>query len=104
MCVAEFPGLRALQEDLDGMDRISMLLITDEDAEPVRTFLDERDLTDLPVYLARQGVPSPIHATTRPAAFVVDCDGTVSLRHAGGAEWNTEEFRRFLEARVRATC
>lgn len=104
-CVAELPRIAELAAAIPEGRRISIALVTDEDREPVQEFARQFvGLTDLPVYLARSGIPGAIWSSVRPAAFVVDCRGRVVFRHVGPADWGSEEVVRFLELLEESTC
>ncbi|MCP4657180.1 MAG: TlpA family protein disulfide reductase [bacterium] len=91
-CVAEMPSIQRLYESLADED-VAFLLVSEEDAETVRSLLEARDL-NLPVYL---GVASAIYQSKGiPVTFIIDRDGTIVFRHLGSADWDQEACRAFI--------
>lgn len=95
-CVAELGSIQRLRDSLDGAP-VEFLLVSPEDAEPVRRFLRRHDYR-LPVYLEAAPMPEAYGLRALPTTFVVDARGDIVLRHRGAAEWDRRAVRDFLLA------
>jgi thiol-disulfide isomerase/thioredoxin/Zn-dependent protease len=93
-CLAEMPSIEALHEAVKD-EGIAMVLVTQEEPEHVRAFVEKKGW-QMPIYIARRGVPAVFNTEAIPATFILNRRGEVVFRHVGRADWNTEECRAFL--------
>jgi thiol-disulfide isomerase/thioredoxin len=94
-CVAEMPSIQRLYDRLRG-EGVAFALVTSEEAEPVRRFMERNDYT-LPVYLGGEWVPRYLQPRAIPTTYIVRPDGKVMLKHTGAMEWDAPRVREFLE-------
>lgn len=95
-CVAEIPAINKLHEDL-GDEVAFVMLSMDNDFEKAISFKDRKDY-DLPVYTQVGPMPQMYHSNALPTTFVIDAKGKLVLTHKGMADYDTKEFRNFLES------
>ncbi len=96
-CIAEMPSIQKLYEQSDPKNTAFVMISVDEDPEKVKKFIKRKKYT-FPVYtLTAQGVPVQYASQSIPITFVISADGKVVLRHAGMANYNTEDFKKFLQ-------
>jgi thiol-disulfide isomerase/thioredoxin len=93
-CVAEVPSIQDLYDSVK--DRgVAVVLVTQEDPEHVRRFVAEKGW-NVPVFIARDGIPQVFQCDAIPTTFIVNRRGEVVYQHTGGVDWNTSECREFL--------
>jgi len=95
-CIREISGIEKLWESLRG-EPIVFLLITDEDEDRVRQYLQSAP-TAFPVYLPaeKQELPKPFDNYGRPATFILDRVGRIVFRQTGAANWDQDAVRIYL--------
>lgn len=94
-CVAEMPAIQRLHDAVSA-EGIALALVSNEDADTVRGFVQKRGYT-FPVYLS-QNLPGVFDTETIPATFVVSREGRVVLSHTGAAAWDSTACKSFLRA------
>ncbi|MEZ5070368.1 MAG: TlpA disulfide reductase family protein [Bacteroidales bacterium] len=96
-CVAELPEIRKAHEKHG--EQVRFLLVTQEQPERVRAFLEKRG-EDLPVYFARGPLPPNLQASAIPTTYIVSRDGRIVTRKTGAANWDSRAtdkiFRQLL--------
>lgn len=96
-CVAEMPGIESLYQDLKDDPNVAIVLISsDQDKEKARKFLSRKEYT-MPVYFLKNGVPTVFSSSSIPTTFVISPKGKVVMKKSGMANYDTEDFKRFLE-------
>lgn len=95
-CVAEMPAINKLHKDL-GDEVVFVMLSMDNDFGKAISFKDRKDY-DLPVYTQVGPMPQMYHSNALPTTFVIDAKGKLVLTHKGMADYNTDEFRKFLKS------
>ncbi len=93
-CIAEIPGISDLHEDF--ANGVNFVLISNENPEVIKAFLEKNNYADLPVYYASY-IPRDFSSQSIPATFVVDRKGTVVLKKLGAARWNSGKTRKLLD-------
>lgn len=93
-CVAELPSIAALHKDYK--DQISFVLVSRENPEVVKRFLDKKDL-NLPVYFPSMEVPEVLQSNTLPTNYLIDGKGNIVIAEKGAADWNSKKVREVLE-------
>lgn len=96
-CVAEMPDINDLYEGLDIPQEqvVFMMVSVDEDKERIGKFLGRRDFS-FPVYHAKM-VPGEFEVNSIPTTYVIDKQGNIVFKQQGLAEYDTEDFRSFLQ-------
>ncbi len=94
-CIAEMSEIQALHDSLMAHN-ISFLVISEEDRNTVRSFVQQQGYT-FPVYVTER-VPQVFESRGIPASFVVDRQGLIVLRKIGAGQWDTDTCRGFLRS------
>jgi thiol-disulfide isomerase/thioredoxin len=92
-CVQEMPSIQALYDQMK--DEIAVVCISDEEAETVQTFIDEKGYT-FPIYLIEGERPEDFHTWGIPATFILTPEGKMAFRHTGSAQWDHETSLNFI--------
>ena len=92
-CLKELPTLQALYEEHQD---ITLVLVSSEDHETVRRYIEQREYT-FPVYTSGSPPPDVFKSGSIPVTFVIDPKGRVVLRHTGIADWNDDRVVVFLK-------
>ena len=95
-CVMELPSIDRLYRSVASQD-VAFVLVTDEEPETVREFLDGKDW-DLPIYLVEDEVPEGLGSGTIPNTLIVGPGGRIRFTHAGAGNYDTDSAREFLSA------
>ena len=101
-CKREMPSLARLQAEFDPKALKVVTIAVDRSApEKIRTFMDEAQAADLPVYR------DPKMATMKgfalkglPTTLVVDDEGRIIARHDGYAEWDDPDIVKALRSHL----
>lgn len=95
-CLAEMPGLQALYQRVDTAKVAFVLVSADEDPGRAKALLKHKGYT-MPVYFPAAPLPAPFASASIPYTVILAPDGQVAARHAGMADYDTDEFRQALE-------
>lgn len=95
-CVAEMPSIESLYGKIDKSKVAFVILDWFEDSKKVSKFIKAKNYT-FPVYLVNGDVPSQLNVPSIPTTFVISPNGFISAKHTGTTNYDTEEFRVFLE-------
>jgi thiol-disulfide isomerase/thioredoxin len=99
-CIAEMPGIQRLYTKVD-RDKVAFVMLTvDDDPEKAKRFIEKKKYT-FPVYSIDGPVPRDFATQAIPSTFVLDKNGKIVARHDGMADYDTDEFREFLDGLVR---
>jgi thiol-disulfide isomerase/thioredoxin len=93
-CVMEMPSIDKLYRSIDPQE-VAFVLVTDEDAEEVRDFLDGKEW-DLPIYLVEDEVPEGLASESIPYTTIVNPEGRIRFTHGGSGNYDTDSAREFL--------
>ena len=93
-CRAEMPSLENLYQDYG--NRISMILVTNEEPAVVKEFIDKKGYT-FPVYISGGGNPQAFSSKSIPATFIVNRDGQVVYQRTGAFDWNSKKVKKFID-------
>lgn len=94
-CIAELPSIQKLYADYG--KEIDFVLLTDEDSEVVREFLEKKQY-DLPVFISRMQAPEKLYERSIPTNYVIDKAGKIIIKETGATDWNSEKVREVLDA------
>ena len=95
-CVDEMPDIEALWQSMSAHgDSVAFVLLSEEEAEPVRKFVEEQALS-APIYITTGPLPDVFESRGVPATFIVDPQGTIVFRRTGAASWNNDACRNYL--------
>ncbi|WP_186434686.1 TlpA family protein disulfide reductase [Dokdonia sp. Hel_I_53] len=93
-CIAELPSIEKLYEDYN--NKVTFLLITDEDPKIVKKFLDKKGYS-LPVYMPLIKTPPILFERTIPTNYVIDQNGKIIIKEQGASNWNSEQVREVFD-------
>lgn len=94
-CVKELPSIQALA-DAFADEPVRFLVVSDEDAETVRRFAEDKDFR-LPFARSTTALPEAFDSGGLiPATFILDRQGRVRHRHVGFRDWDSPELHDFL--------
>lgn len=97
-CIAEMPNIQALYQDFQNHDQIVFLMISmDEDIDKARRFLQNKEFT-FPAYRLASARPKALQSTLLPTTYVIDRQGWIVVEKRGMANYNTTQFRTFLNS------
>jgi peroxiredoxin len=105
-CVRELASIQALRDTLaDSGAEVRFLLVSPEDRETVRRFVQRHDYA-LPFYTEAAPLPRAFGLEALPTSYVIDRRGRIVLKHRGATEWNRPAVIAFLRtlAQERATA
>lgn len=96
-CRAEMPSIQNLYNKVNGDSIAFVMLSIDAEDQPqkVSQYIDAKGFT-FPVFIAGD-LPEQLQVKTIPSTFVIDNDGTIAYKKTGMAEYDTKQFRKFLE-------
>lgn len=94
-CLAEFPSLEALQQQLPQIKIIGVAF--DEDASTYQAYLQRRPLP-FPTVLDTTGVAHTSFGTFRPPeTYILDKSGTIRRKFVGAQDWTSPEIVATLQ-------
>ncbi|MEB8330169.1 TlpA disulfide reductase family protein [Flavobacteriaceae bacterium KMM 6897] len=94
-CIAEMPSIDKLHKEM-GDEVVFVMLSLDKDFQKAKDF-DKRKGYDLPIYALGSNLPTMYQSSSIPTTFVIDSKGYLVLEHKGMADYDTAEFKVFLE-------
>ncbi|SRX55177.1 TlpA disulfide reductase family protein [Aequorivita sp. CIP111184] len=95
-CIAEMPSIDKLHDEM-GDEVAFVMLSLDQDFELAKAF-DKRKGYNLPIYAPASNLPSMYESSAIPTTYVIDADGNLALTHKGMADYNSDEFKKFLNS------
>jgi len=93
-CIAELPSIQELFNDYG--DKIDFLLLTNEDPEVVRRFLEKKKY-NLPVFIPRMQAPQKLFERSIPTNYIIDKSGKIIIKETGATDWNSKKVRDILK-------
>ena len=96
-CIAEMPGINKLYNDIKDEDVVFLMLSVDKDFAKAKRFNEKKGF-DFEVYEVDGGIPEMYYTESIPTTFVITAKGELALRHEGMADYNTKDFRQFLQS------
>ncbi|MGI4883382.1 MAG: TlpA family protein disulfide reductase [Janthinobacterium lividum] len=95
-CRAEMPALQHLYSQVDTARVAFVLVSLDENPARARRVVQQAGYT-FPVFFPAAPLPKAFDTKSIPTTFVLRPDGTVATRHEGMADYDTAEFRAYLQ-------
>lgn len=104
-CIREMPSLQRLQQARGGADFTVIALSQDLRGWPIVTpFLEEHDLTTLPIYVdPMTAIARAMKVKGLPTSILLDRQGRELGRLAGHAEWDSAEALALIDHYLRVT-
>ncbi|MFO8147414.1 MAG: TlpA family protein disulfide reductase [Bacteroidota bacterium] len=98
-CIAEMPGINKLYKDVDKENVAFIMLSVDQDFQKAIDY-NKRKGYDFEVYEAVGGLPQMYHSQSIPTTYVIDSGGNLVLTHMGMGDYNTKDFKEFLNDQI----
>jgi len=98
-CRAEMPTIQKLYDKIES-DKIAFVMLSiDEDVNKnkVAKYISDRAFT-FPVFMPSGYLSQQLVVPSIPTTFVISKDGKILTKEVGTANYDTEKFRKFLEA------
>ena len=97
-CRIEMPSIQKMYEKIDKEKIVFIMLAVDErkDFDKVVNFIDDKEYT-FPVYVPHEFLPEQLMVKIIPTTFVIDPKGKIATKETGAANYDTDEFKTFLE-------
>lgn len=95
-CVAEMPAIDKLHQEM-GDEVAFVMLSRDQSFEKAISYKKRKDYS-LPIYTLASPLPAMYRSTALPTTYVIDAEGNLALTHKGMADYNTGEFKSFLNS------
>jgi thiol-disulfide isomerase/thioredoxin len=98
-CRAEMPTIQSLYNTVKSKDMVFVMLSIDR-ADPirkVREYITKSDYT-FPVYILKGQPTEQLRVPTIPTTFIISKKGKVIRKEVGMKNYDTEKFRKFLQA------
>ena len=95
-CVAEMPSIDNLHEEM-GDEVAFVMLSMDKNFDKAISFNRKKEY-DLPIYQLASQLPAMYRSSAIPTTFVIDADGNLALTHKGMADYDTDDFKSFLNS------
>jgi thiol-disulfide isomerase/thioredoxin len=92
---AELKSVQNLYEDFKG--KVDFYIITDEEREPVKEFMEENGFF-FPVTYLIIGDKSPLPILEPPGTYILDRDGKVAVKREGIADWDSRTVNELIES------
>ncbi len=93
-CRAEMPSIEKLYKKFG--TRIRFVILTQEDPQKVRSFLEKYGYT-FPVYIG-QIAGSELASRTIPSTTIIDPAGIIRVNKGGAYNWNSGRVRRLIDS------
>lgn len=97
-CRIEMPSIQKLYSQVD-TDKILFIMLSvdrSEDIDKVKNFINDKEYT-FPVYTPASTLPNQLQVKMIPSTFVISPDGKVVSHESGTANYDTPEFKAFIE-------
>lgn len=99
-CIAEMPNIQELYEQYKNENEVAFVMVSmDEEVEKARDFLERKEFT-FPVYRLAGSRPKSLQSTVLPTTIVIDKEENIVVKRRGMANYNTSEFKNFLDSTV----
>jgi thiol-disulfide isomerase/thioredoxin len=97
-CRIEMPSIEQLFKQVDKEKIVFIILSVDrpQDHDKVKQYVTEKEFT-FPVYTPADFLPSQLQVNSIPVTFIVSPDGRIVANEVGATNFDTPEFRKFLE-------
>lgn len=91
---AELVGIQKLYDDYKG--KVDFYIITNEEREPVETFMEEQGFT-FPITYSIEGDPMPVDGSKPPRSYLLDRDGSIVINKEGVADWDNDKVKSLID-------
>ncbi len=94
-CVAEMPSIQELYDKFKDEEQIEFLIISSENPEKVKAFIQKRDFT-FPVKIARYKLPDALYTKSIPTTFLISKSGKIVVKEVGAANWGGDKMEKIV--------
>jgi thiol-disulfide isomerase/thioredoxin len=94
-CVGEMPEIQGLYDRYKNNDQIAFLLISNEENQTVKNFLQKRKYS-FPVYTTKYRSPDIFYSQSIPVTFLISKTGKMVIREEGASNWNGEKTYKLI--------
>ncbi|MEO5602645.1 MAG: TlpA disulfide reductase family protein [Cyclobacteriaceae bacterium] len=97
-CRIEMPSIQKLYNSVDQKKIAFIMLSLDQEGqhEKIVQYVEDKEFT-FPVYQPASPLPKILRVTTIPTTFIIGADGKVKSKKVGTANYDTEDFKKFLK-------
>ena len=95
-CIAEMPGINELYKDVKDQNVEFVMLSVDQDFDKAIEFRENKDF-DFNIYQLAGPMPAMYASQAIPTTYVIDAQGNLVLTHKGMGDFDTQEFRDFID-------
>ncbi len=97
-CRIEMPSIQKLYNSVDQNKIAFIMLSLDQEGqhEKIVRYVEDKEFT-FPVYQPASPLPKILRVTTIPTTFIIGPDGKVKSKKVGTANYDTEDFKKFLK-------
>ncbi len=98
-CVAEMPNIQYLYNSYkDRSNMVFVMISLDRDPEKARKFIKRKDFS-FPIFTPdyTSGIPGIYESSSIPTTFVLNKEGFIDTKKIGMANYDTNEFRKYLD-------
>ncbi len=95
-CIAEMPGINKLYKDVNKEDVVFIMLSVDQDFQKAIDFNKNKGY-EFEVYRIEGRMPKMYATQNIPTTYVIDANQKIALTHMGMGDYDTREFREFLQ-------
>lgn len=96
-CRAEMPSIQKLYEKVnkDSVAFVILSLDAEDQLQKVGKYVESKEFT-FPVFIAGD-LPTQLQVKMIPSTFVVDKNGILAYKKSGMADYDTKQFKKFLD-------
>ncbi|MBK5277305.1 MAG: TlpA family protein disulfide reductase [Bacteroidia bacterium] len=97
-CRAEMADIQKLYNSVDHDKVVFVMLSIDDDKNraKVGSYVHNKSFT-FPVFMPSGYLPEQLHVPSIPTTFVLSKDGKIIAKEVGSKNYNTDNFKKFLE-------
>ncbi|HET8754012.1 MAG TPA: TlpA disulfide reductase family protein [Salinimicrobium sp.] len=95
-CIAEMPGINNLYNDVKEKDVTFIMISVDQNFQKAIDFAEEKGY-DFEIYKVQGTMPRMYATRAIPTTYVIGADQTLALTHKGMGDYDTAEFKSFLQ-------
>ncbi len=96
-CIAEMPGINKLYNDVEQEEVAFVMLSVDQDFQKAIDFRKKKGF-DFEIYRLAGPMPSMYATNSIPTTYVIDAAGNLALTHRGMGQFDTRDFKEFLNS------
>ena len=98
-CIAEMPSIEKLYAAYG--NKVDFVLISQEDPEIIRKFLDKKNI-NLPAVNPAMQTPQALQERSIPTNYIIDQFGHIVVKEQGAVNWDSETVRATLDQLIGA--